>query len=78
DAYHNDVICITINDTSLRDRAQTIEAVFFDGVIINVPVQKQEGLIISRNFDPGSTRKKLELVLYDQNKQELYRVRAWT
>lgn len=78
DAFHNDVICVTINDVQLRQRTHVIEAIFFDGTTISIPVQNQEGLIIARRFDPGSAGKKLELVLYDQHQQELYYVRVWT
>jgi hypothetical protein len=70
-----DIVCLTINDKEIRDKAYTIKVIFSSGGELNVPVTNNGDMIIYREAEVDSAE--VTIIIYDANQHELIRSPFW-
>jgi hypothetical protein len=66
-----EIICLTINDSDIRQRAHTIKVIFHDQEEITVPVKNNGDMIIYRETENYGSD--FMIIIYDSNQQEIIR-----
>jgi hypothetical protein len=70
--FGNDILCLTINDTSILQRASTIKITFSKNKEMIIPVKNQGNMIVFQPTEANSPR--IDLIIYDKNQNELTRL----
>jgi hypothetical protein len=68
-----DIVCLTINDSSIRQKAQTIKVLFPGGGEITASVKNNGDMIMYRETESASSH--LTVTIQDSNQKELFRSR---
>jgi hypothetical protein len=66
-----DIVCLTINDSNIRQKAHTVKVIFPGKAEITAPVKNNGDMIMYQETDTASSR--LIVIIYDSNQQELFR-----
>ena len=72
--FYHDIVCLTINDKSIRTQAHSIKVMFSKNEL-STPVKNNGDMIIYQNSEVDSS--KITIIIYDSNQKELIRSPFW-